>query len=228
MVARADDTFLSRHDMHKGAMTLIDADAAEALYTAMPPGQESSGGSAATPAPSRPRSAPRVAYLGKVANDQLGNVFRHDMTRDRRALPLGAAVRRRADRAVPDRGHAGRAAHDEHLSRRLRRPSARPTSTKRSSPTRPSPTSKAICSTRRRRRRRSAVRRPRRTRPGGRSRCRCPTRSASTGIARRSAIWSSRHVDILFANETEITSLYEENSFEAAAEARAPTSPWPR
>ena len=47
VVARADDTFLSRHDMHKGAMILIDAAAADALYAAMPPGQESSGGSAA-------------------------------------------------------------------------------------------------------------------------------------------------------------------------------------
>ena len=43
---------------------------------------------------------------------------RHD--RDRRALPLDAAVRRRVHRALPDRGDAGRAAHDAHLSRRLR------------------------------------------------------------------------------------------------------------
>ena len=47
VVASVDDTFLSRHDMRKGSMTLVDADAAEALYAAMPPGQESSGGSAA-------------------------------------------------------------------------------------------------------------------------------------------------------------------------------------
>src|SRR5205823_9756626 len=47
VVAEATDAFLSKHDMRKGAMTLIDADAAEALYAAMPPGQESSGGSVA-------------------------------------------------------------------------------------------------------------------------------------------------------------------------------------
>ena len=61
-------------------MTLIDADAAEALYAAMPPGQESSGGSAANTCAVAAALGARVAYLGKVADDQLGDVFRHDMT----------------------------------------------------------------------------------------------------------------------------------------------------
>ena len=47
VVARADDQFLSRHDMPKGAMILVDAAVADAVYAAMPPGQESSGGMAA-------------------------------------------------------------------------------------------------------------------------------------------------------------------------------------
>lgn len=80
VVARADDTFLSRHDMRKGGMTLIGAAAAEALYTAMPPGRESSGGSAANTCAVAAALGTRVAYLGKVANDQLGTVFRHDIT----------------------------------------------------------------------------------------------------------------------------------------------------
>ena len=80
VVAQADDTFLSRHDMRKGSMTLIDPDAAETLYAAMPPGQESSGGSAANTCAVAAALGARVAYLGKVANDQLGTVFRHDMT----------------------------------------------------------------------------------------------------------------------------------------------------
>src|SRR5579864_7801364 len=80
VVAQADDTFLSRHDMRKGSMTLIDADAADTLYGAMPPGQESSGGSAANTCAVAAALGARVAYLGKVANDQLGSVFRHDMT----------------------------------------------------------------------------------------------------------------------------------------------------
>src|SRR5690348_17779931 len=79
VVARADDSFLSRHDMHKGAMALIDADTAAALYAAMPPGQESSGGSAANTCAVAAALGARVAYLGKVADDQLGTVFRHDI-----------------------------------------------------------------------------------------------------------------------------------------------------
>ena len=47
VVTQVDDVFLSRHDMHKGSMTLIDSDAADTLYAAMPAGHESSGGSAA-------------------------------------------------------------------------------------------------------------------------------------------------------------------------------------
>jgi sugar/nucleoside kinase (ribokinase family) len=79
VVARADDAFLSRHDMHKGAMALIDADTAAAIYAAMPPGQESSGGSAANTCAVAAALGALVAYLGKVADDQLGNVFRHDI-----------------------------------------------------------------------------------------------------------------------------------------------------
>ena len=58
--------------------------------------------------------------------------------------------------------------------------------------------------------------------PADRSRCRCRMRSASTATARHSATWCADHVDILFANETEITSLYEKNTFEEAAEPPAP------
>src|SRR5499427_5617690 len=79
VVARTDEAFLSRHDMRKGSMTLIDADMAQTLYTAMPPGQESSGGSAANTCAVAAALGARVAYLGKVADDQLGSVFRHDI-----------------------------------------------------------------------------------------------------------------------------------------------------
>lgn len=80
VVARTDDSFLSRHGMHKGAMALIDAEQAEKLYAAMPPGIESSGGSAANTCAVAAMLGARVAYLGKVARDQLGEVFRHDIT----------------------------------------------------------------------------------------------------------------------------------------------------
>ena len=79
VVARADEAFLSRHDMHKGSMQLIGAAAADALYAAMPPGIESSGGSVANSCAVAAGLGARVAYIGKVAGDQLGGVFRHDI-----------------------------------------------------------------------------------------------------------------------------------------------------
>ena len=79
VVAPVEDSFLSRRDMRKGTMTLIDAAAAEALYRAIPPGRESSGGSAANTCAVAAALGARVAYLGKVADDQLGQVFRHDI-----------------------------------------------------------------------------------------------------------------------------------------------------
>src|SRR5271163_3413480 len=79
VVAPADDTFLSKHDMRKGGMALIDAARAEALYAVMPPGQESSGGSAANTCAVAAGLGAKVAYLGKVADDQLGAIFRHDI-----------------------------------------------------------------------------------------------------------------------------------------------------
>nr|WP_148360685.1 adenosine kinase [Acidisphaera rubrifaciens] len=79
VVARTDDGFLSRHDMHKGAMRLIDAAQAEALYAAMPPGEESSGGSVANTCAIAAELGARVAYLGKVAEDPLGAAFSRDI-----------------------------------------------------------------------------------------------------------------------------------------------------
>jgi fructokinase len=79
VTARVEETFLSRHNMHKGAMILVDAYAAESLYAAMPPSTETSGGSAGNTCAVASVLGARVAYLGKVAQDQLGDVFAHDM-----------------------------------------------------------------------------------------------------------------------------------------------------
>ena len=81
VVAATEDDFLSRNDMHKGAMRLIDAETAERLYAAMPAGEESSGGSNANTCAVAAALGARVAYLGKVADDPLGTVFRRDITR---------------------------------------------------------------------------------------------------------------------------------------------------
>lgn len=80
VVAQVEEDFLTRHAMTKGAMTLIDANAAERIYAAMPAGQESSGGSAANTCAVAAALGAKVAYFGCVAEDQLGQVFRHDIT----------------------------------------------------------------------------------------------------------------------------------------------------
>ncbi len=79
VVAPVDDAFLSKQDMHKGSMALISAEQAESIYAAMPTGQESSGGSVANTCAVAAGLGAKVAFLGKVAADALGGVFRHDI-----------------------------------------------------------------------------------------------------------------------------------------------------
>ena len=79
VTAPVPEAFLSKHDMHKGAMALIDTPTAERLYADMPPATESSGGSAANTCAVAALLGAKVAYLGRVADDTLGAVFRHDI-----------------------------------------------------------------------------------------------------------------------------------------------------
>jgi sugar/nucleoside kinase (ribokinase family) len=79
VIAHADEAFLADHEMTKGTMQLVDDDVAHALYAAMPPGIEASGGSAANTAAGVASLGGRVAFVGKVADDQLGEVFAHDL-----------------------------------------------------------------------------------------------------------------------------------------------------
>jgi sugar/nucleoside kinase (ribokinase family) len=80
VIAEVDEEFLQDHRLERGAMTLIDAARAEELYAAMPPAIEASGGSAGNTIASIASLGGRAAYIGKVADDQLGAVFRHDLT----------------------------------------------------------------------------------------------------------------------------------------------------
>ncbi|NQW11627.1 MAG: adenosine kinase [Alphaproteobacteria bacterium] len=80
VIARCDDAFLSAQNIDKGAMTLIDADRAESLYAAMGPGVEVSGGSAGNTIAGLAALGGRGGYIGKVRDDELGKVFRHDIT----------------------------------------------------------------------------------------------------------------------------------------------------
>lgn len=79
ILARTDDAFLETHGIGKGAMHLIDESQAETLYGAMGPAIEISGGSAANTIAGLASFGGRGAYIGKVRNDQLGEVFSHDI-----------------------------------------------------------------------------------------------------------------------------------------------------
>jgi len=79
VIAHADDAFLIEHGMTKGSMQLIDAPTATALYADMGAGLESSGGSASNTAAGIASFGGSVAFVGKVADDQLGEVFSHDI-----------------------------------------------------------------------------------------------------------------------------------------------------
>jgi sugar/nucleoside kinase (ribokinase family) len=79
VLSKTGDDFLARNKLNKGTMTLIEADQAEALYAKMGPGLEVSGGSAANTVAAFASMNGKAGYIGKVANDQLGNVFRHDI-----------------------------------------------------------------------------------------------------------------------------------------------------
>jgi sugar/nucleoside kinase (ribokinase family) len=79
VLARVDDAFLSREKLVKGSMNLIDEARAEQLYGVMGPAEEVSGGSAGNTAAGVASFGGRAAYFGKIRNDQLGDIYRHDM-----------------------------------------------------------------------------------------------------------------------------------------------------
>ena len=79
VLSPADDAFLAAEGLTKGAMQLIDADRATALYGHMGPGKEISGGSAGNTVAGAAMMGARCAFIGQVARDQLGEVFVHDL-----------------------------------------------------------------------------------------------------------------------------------------------------
>ncbi len=79
VLAHVDDEFLVRHDLVKGAMRLIDEVEAERLYESLGPTVEQSGGSAANTIAALASFGCKAAFIGKVKDDQLGNVFAHDI-----------------------------------------------------------------------------------------------------------------------------------------------------
>ena len=79
VIAPAEDAFLEAQSLRKGAMTLIDDARAALLYAAMAPGVETSGGSAANTVAGVASLGGKAAFVGKVADDLLGEVFAHDI-----------------------------------------------------------------------------------------------------------------------------------------------------
>jgi fructokinase len=218
VVARAEDAFLSRHDMHKGAMILINAATADAIYAAMPPGLESSGGSAGNTCAVAAALGSRVAYVGKVADDQLGRVFQHDIKAVGVHFPTtplvgGAPTARCLILVTPD----GQRTMNTYLGAcvALTEADVDPALVAASAVTYlegylfDPPAAQA------------AFRKAAEAAHAAGRRVALSLSDAFCVNRHRAAFLDlvANHVDILFANETEITALYERNSFEEAAAA---------
>ena len=85
VLAHVEEKFLDENGVQKAIMQLIDANRAVELYGVMGPAKEISGGSAANTIAGLAQIGARTAYVGKVKDDQLGDIFAHDM----RALGAG-------------------------------------------------------------------------------------------------------------------------------------------
>lgn len=107
VLAHAEDKFLNDQKLTKGAMSLIDPLTADRLYGLMNPGVEASGGSAANTVAGLAGLGGKAAFVGKVANDQLGQVFTHDIRAvgvdfDTQPLTSGATTARCLIFVTPD------------------------------------------------------------------------------------------------------------------------------
>jgi sugar/nucleoside kinase (ribokinase family) len=79
IIARCDEAFLAQNGIVKGAMNLIDTERAELLYSRMGPAIEASGGSAGNTAAGVASFGGRSAFFGKVSKDHLGHIYTHDI-----------------------------------------------------------------------------------------------------------------------------------------------------
>lgn len=79
VIAACDDSFLEACGFEKGSMRLLSADQAGELYGAIGPARETSGGSAANSIAGAAALGLEAAFVGQVADDQLGAIFAHDI-----------------------------------------------------------------------------------------------------------------------------------------------------
>ena len=98
VIAHADDDFLEFHHLVKGSMALVETERAVELYRALGSAVEMSGGSAANTMCGVASFGGRAAYIGKVSDDELGEVFGHDL------LAVGVAFRPGAPSPVTPTG----------------------------------------------------------------------------------------------------------------------------
>lgn len=79
IIARCDDEFIRKQGLDKGIMRLIDTAEAERLYGEMGPAVEVSGGTVPNTCVGIASFGGKAAYIGKTADDQLGDIFAHDL-----------------------------------------------------------------------------------------------------------------------------------------------------
>ena len=79
IIAKCDDTFLEKHEAIKGSMRLVDAATIDKIYDQMGPGIEISGGSAANTMVGIASLGGQAGFIGKVADDEFGHIFAHDI-----------------------------------------------------------------------------------------------------------------------------------------------------
>lgn len=92
VLVRTGDDFLQAQGMDKGSMALIDEARAAAIYSAMGPATEMSGGSAANTIVGVADFGARAVYIGKVKNDQIGQLYTHDIRAAKVAFDTPAAA----------------------------------------------------------------------------------------------------------------------------------------
>jgi sugar/nucleoside kinase (ribokinase family) len=79
IIARCDEAFLTGNGIVKGAMNLVDVERSALLYERMGPAIETSGGAGPTRGRGVARRGAPAAFFGKVSNDPLGEIYRHDI-----------------------------------------------------------------------------------------------------------------------------------------------------
>lgn len=92
ILVQTDESFLAAHSMAKGAMALIDEAQAIAIYKDMGPATEVSGGSAANTIVGVAELGARAAYVGKVKDDRIGKLYTHDIRAAKVAFDTAAAT----------------------------------------------------------------------------------------------------------------------------------------